>query len=168
MLCIAAELRYSELPFLYWVRTQDILFDALEYQQIYRETLFCAWWSMFNVFVSMCAVAFFTTHEQNNTRKCDTEGFVPVASLCGVVGLPSSIIRSLIGITGNIWSDVYINVKWTCASGTLVCTIRECATVRNVLRVTSTCPFISWYSGAANFNQTPQIWHYYLNSPFMM
>ena len=28
-------------------------------------------------------------------------------------------------------------------STTLECTIRECATVRNVLQVTSTCPFIS-------------------------
>ena len=28
------------LSSLYWVRTQDILFDALEYQRRYRETLF--------------------------------------------------------------------------------------------------------------------------------
>ena len=70
---------------------------------------FCAWWCMFNVFVSTCAVAFRTTHEQNKTRKCDTEVFVPVASLCGVVGSPSSFIRSLIGRTGKIWSVVYIN-----------------------------------------------------------
>ena len=27
----------------------------------------------------MCAVAFRTTHVQNNTRKCDTEGLVTVA-----------------------------------------------------------------------------------------
>ena len=40
---------------------------------------------MFNVFVSTCAVAFCTTHGKNNTRKCDTEGFLPVASLCGEV-----------------------------------------------------------------------------------
>ena len=37
---------------------------------------------------------------KNKTRKCDTEGFVPVASLCGVVGSPSSFIISLIGRTG--------------------------------------------------------------------
>ena len=49
-----------------------------------------------------CAVAFRTTHGQNNTRKCDTEGFVHVASLCGIVGSPFSFIRSLIGITGKI------------------------------------------------------------------
>ena len=64
---------------------------------------FWAWWRMFNAFVSTCAVAFRTTHGQNKTRKCDTEGFVPVASLYGVVGSPSSFIRSLIGRTRKIW-----------------------------------------------------------------
>ena len=119
---------------------------------------------MFNVFVSTCTVAFHTTHGQNNTHKCDTEGFVPVASLCGVVQSPSSLIRSFIGRTGKILSVVYINAKWTYTSGTLACTIRECETVRNVLQVTSTCPFISWCSGAANVKQTPRVWHSYLNS----
>ena len=57
---------------------------------------------MFNVFVSTCDVALRTTHGQNNTRICDTEGFVDGASLCGVVGFPSSFIRSLIGITVKI------------------------------------------------------------------
>ena len=56
---------------------------------------------MRNVFFSTCAVAFRTTHGQNKTRKCDTEGFVPVASLYGVVGSPSSFIRSFIGKTRN-------------------------------------------------------------------
>ena len=55
---------------------------------------------MFNVFVSTCAIAFRTTHGQDKTRKYDTEGFVPVASLYGVVGSLSSFIRSLIGRTG--------------------------------------------------------------------
>ena len=32
--------RMKILPFLYWVRTQDIIFDAMEYQQRYRETIF--------------------------------------------------------------------------------------------------------------------------------
>ena len=54
---------------------------------------------MFKVFVSTCTVALRTTHGQNKTRKCDTEGFVLVASLCGVVGSPSSFIISLIGRT---------------------------------------------------------------------
>ena len=119
---------------------------------------------MFNVFVSTCAVAFCTTHGQNNTRKCYTEGSVPVSSLCGVVGSPSWFIRSLIGRTEKIWYVVYIHAKWTYTSGTLACTIRECATVRNVLHVTSTCSFISWCSVAANVEQTPRVWHSSLNS----
>ena len=125
---------------------------------------FCAWWRMFNVFVSTYAVAFRTTHGQNKTFKCYTEGFVPVASLYGVVGSPSSFIRSLIGRTRKMWSVVYINVKWTYTYGTLACTIRACATVRNVLQVTSTCPFISWCSGAANIKRTPRVWNSSLNS----
>ena len=32
--------RMTILPFLYWVRTQDILFDAMEYQRRCCETLF--------------------------------------------------------------------------------------------------------------------------------
>ena len=48
---------------------------------------------------SMCAVSFCTTHGYNNMHKCDTEGFVPVSSLNGVVGSLSSFIRSLIGRT---------------------------------------------------------------------
>ena len=152
------------LSFLYWVHTQDILFDAVEYQQRYRENPFCAWWRMFNAFFSTCAVSFRTINGQNNTRKCDTEGFVSVASLCGVVGSPFLFIRSLIGRTGNIWSVVYINAKWIYASKNLACTIRECATVRNVLHVTSTSPLISWYSGDANVKWTPQVWHSSYNS----
>ena len=125
---------------------------------------FSAWWRMLNVFISMCAVALRTTHGQNNTRKWDTEGFVPVAILCGVVGSSSFFIRSLIGRTGKMWSVVYINAKWTYTSGTLACTIRECATVRKFLQVTSTCLFISWCSGAANITRTPRVWKSSLNS----
>ena len=125
---------------------------------------FCAWWRMFNVFVSTCAVDLCTTPRQNNTRKCDTKGFVPAASLCCVVESPSSFIRYLIGRTGRIWYVVYINVKWTYTSGTLACTIRECATVRNVLHVNSTCPFISLCAGTANVKQTPRFWHSSLKS----
>ena len=66
---------------------------------------------MFNVFVSTCAVAFRTTHRQNKTCKCDTEVFVPVASLYGVVGSPSSFIISLIGRTGkyDLWYTLMRN-----------------------------------------------------------
>ena len=46
----------------------------------------------------MCAVAFRTTHGQNKTRKCDTEVFVPVASLCGVVGSQSQFLISLYNV----------------------------------------------------------------------
>ena len=77
------------LSSLYWVCTQDILFGALESQQRYRETLFVFGEHMFNVFVSTCALAFLTTHGKNNMRKYDTEGLVPVASLCGIVGSSS-------------------------------------------------------------------------------
>ena len=95
---------------------------------------FCAWWHIFNFFVSTCAVAFRTTHGQKNTRKYDTEVFVPVASLSGVVGSPSSFIISLVGITRKMWSVVYINVKWTYTSGALACTTREYETLRKVLK----------------------------------
>ena len=101
---------------------------------------------------------------KNNTHKCDTECFVTVASLYGVVKSPSWFIRSLIGRTRNIWSVVYINVKLTYTSENIAYTIRECATVRNVLHVTSTCPLIFWCSGAANVKWTPRVWHYSLNS----
>ena len=54
----------------------------------------------------MSALAFRTTYGENNAREFDTEGFVPVASLNGVVG---SFIRSLIGRTRKILSLIYIN-----------------------------------------------------------
>ena len=84
---------------------------------------FCAWWRIFNAFLLMFAVGFRTTHVKNNMRKCDTEGFVPVSSLCGVVGSLSLLIRYLIGRTGKIWSVAYINAKWIYAYETLACTI---------------------------------------------
>ena len=100
----------------------------------------------------------------SSLRKCDTEGFVPVASFNGVVGLLSSFIRSMIGWTGRIWSVLYMNAKRMYASEILACTIRECAIVRNVLHVTSTCPFISWCYGAAYVKWTPKVWNYSLKS----
>ena len=57
---------------------------------------------MFNAFVSTCAVAFITTHRQNKARRFDTEGFVPVDNLCGVVGSPS-----LFTIFGLIGQEIY-------------------------------------------------------------
>ena len=41
------------------------------------------------------------------------EGFVPVDSLCGVVGSTSSFIRSLIGRTGKRWSVVKLSSNTT-------------------------------------------------------
>ena len=84
------------------VCTQDILFDAVKFQRRYQENLLVLGDAYLMPFSQTCAVAFRTTHRQNNTRKCDTEGFVPVASLNGVVGSSSFFIRSLIGITRNI------------------------------------------------------------------
>ena len=43
---------------------------------------------MFNAFESKYAVEFRTTHGHNKKCGFDTEGFVPVVSLYGVVGLP--------------------------------------------------------------------------------
>ena len=45
---------------------------------------------MFKAFVSACAASFHTTNGQNKTLRFDNEGFVPVASLCSVVGSPSN------------------------------------------------------------------------------
>ena len=124
----------------------------------------CVLWIVFNVFFPSSALAFRTTHGKNNTRKCDTEGFVPDASLNGVVGSLSLFIRSLIGITVKIWYVVYINEKVIYASKTFACTISEFENVRNVLHVTSTFTFISWCYGAANVKWTPCVWHAYWNS----
>ena len=57
---------------------------------------------MFNSFLPTYAVAFHTQHGQNKTYKSDTEDFLPVASLNGVVGSPSSFIKSFIDSAGNI------------------------------------------------------------------
>ena len=76
---------------LYSVRTQDTLFGAVGFQRRYRENPF----ALCDVYLTpfcQCAVAFRTTHGHNNTRKYDTEGFVPIESLNGVVGSPSSLI----------------------------------------------------------------------------
>ena len=128
------------------------------------EKPFCAWWRIFNAFVATCAVAFRTTHGQNDTRMCDTEGFSPVTSLNGVIGSPSLFIRYLIGSARKIWSVVYMNAKWIYASKNIACTISECAIVRNVLHVTSTFLLIYQCSGAANVKWTPQVWHASWNS----
>ena len=67
---------------------------------------------MFKAFVSTCAFAFRKTHRQNKIRRFDTEGFVLVSSLCGVVGSSSWFTKGLIGRTGNILSVAYINTRY--------------------------------------------------------
>ena len=96
---------------LYLVRTEDTLFDAVEFQQRYSENPFALGDAYLMTFFSTCAIALRTTHEKNNTYKYDTEGFVPVGSLNGMVGSSSSFNRYLIGSTGKILSVVYINAK---------------------------------------------------------
>ena len=89
------------LSYLYSVRTQDTLFDAVELQQRYCENPFGLGDAYLIPFFTF-AVAFCTTHGQNNTRKYDTGGFLPVASLNSVVRSSFSFIASLIGITVRI------------------------------------------------------------------
>ena len=61
----------------------------MEFQRRYRENPLALGNVYLAPFLSTCVIAFLTTHGQNNMRKCDTEGFVPVASLNGVVGSSS-------------------------------------------------------------------------------
>ena len=124
---------------------------------------FCDQWHIFNSFVSKCAVAFHTTYGKNKAHEFDNEGFIPVDSLCGVVGLPSWFTKCLIVITVNIWSVVYINAICIYLSETCACTIIKYARVRNVCHVTSTQPLISWWSGDVNANLKPHIERPYRN-----
>ena len=83
-----------------------------------------------------------------------TECFVPVSSLCGVVGSQSWFTKYLIGTTKNILSVLYINAKCIYFPKIRAYTISKCAIVRNVCHVTSTWPFIYWWSGATNSSRT--------------
>ena len=109
---------------------------------------------MFNEFVPTCEVAFRTTHIKNKICWFDTEGFVPVSSLCGVVGSPYWFTKCLIGRTEDIWPVVYMNRRFIYTSKTCACTIIECEIVNNVCHITSTWPFISWWYGPANDSHT--------------
>ena len=68
----------------------------------YSTKSFCDWSCIFNAFVSTYAVAFHATHGQNKTCRFDTECFLPVDSLCGIVGSPYWFNNYLIGGTFNI------------------------------------------------------------------
>ena len=67
-----------------------------------RKSGFLGLHQVFNAFLPTFSVTFHTTHGQNKTHWFDTGGFVPVSSLCGIVGSPSWFIKFLIGKTGNI------------------------------------------------------------------
>ena len=69
------------------VHTKDTLFDAVEFQKIYHETPLCFMTHILCLYHNMCSSFPYNTWE-NNRRKCDTEGFVPVKSLYGVFGSP--------------------------------------------------------------------------------
>ena len=126
--------------------------------------LFCCWWYIFNAFVLTCAFSLHTTHVQNKTCRFDTEGFVPVYSLCGIVGPPSWFEKSLIGKTGNIWPVLYINAKFIYSSSTRACTIIEYEIVCNVHHFTSIWPIISWWCGATNDSHNPRTERPFWNS----
>ena len=99
--------------------------------------------------MSTCAYDFLKTHGQDKTRKFDTEGFVPVSSLCGVFTSSYWFTKCLIDRIGDILSVVCINEKCIYSPETRAWIIIECGT--------TICPCIYWWSGAANESCTPQI-----------
>ena len=103
----------------------------------------------------MWSFLLYNTRTEKKSR-FDTEFFVPVTSLCGVVGSLSWFTKCLIGRTRNILSFVYINEKCIYSSENRACTIIECAIVCNVNHVTSTWPLIYLWSGATNAIHTPR------------
>ena len=115
---------------------------------------FYDWWHMFNAFPSKYAVVFCTNHRQNRTHKFNTEGFLPDASMCGVVGSLSWFTKVLIGRIRNMFWVVYIHAKCIYSYETCAYTIIECAIVNKVQHITSTCTFISWWSDASKVRHT--------------
>ena len=130
-----------------------MLWDSNEYSTKTKSY----WWRIYKAFVSTFLVAFCTTHRQNKTHGFYTEGFVPVTSLCGVVGSPSWFTKCLIGRIGNIWSVMYINARCIYLSESHAFTIIDCVVVCNFRHITSTWPLIYWWSGASNAILTPCI-----------
>ena len=111
----------DEVPFL-------MLWDSNEDAKI----VFGDWWRIFNDFLSTCAVYFPTTHTQNKTHRFDTEGFVQVINLWGVVGSSFWFTKYLIVKIGNICSVVYNNAKCIHSSETRSYAIIGCAIISNV------------------------------------
>ena len=77
-------------------------FVVVEFQWIYPEKLFVVDDACLRRF-HPCVKLLFVKHvKKNRTRIFDVEFFVPVSSLCGVVGSPSYFIKCLIGKTGKV------------------------------------------------------------------
>ena len=90
------------LSSLYQVRTQHTLFDTMVFKGRYHEDPFELGDSYLMLLYQR--VHYLTVQLMDNIthKKCDTEGFVPIVSLNGVVSFPYLFIRFLIGSTGKI------------------------------------------------------------------
>ena len=97
------------LPFLYGVRTQNIIFDAVEYKQRYHETYFVLG-DVYLTPLSQCE-QYLSVQHMDKLTSINVILKIFVISLCGVVGSPSSFIIFLVDRTGKIWSVVCINAK---------------------------------------------------------
>ena len=93
---------------------------------------------------------FLYNKRRNRTRRFYTEGFVPVDSLCGVVGSPCWFIKFLIGKTINRLWFMYINAKCMYYPKTCVYTIIECEIFYNLRHVNSTWTLFYWLSSDTN------------------
>ena len=69
------------LTFWYWVRTRDILFDALEYQQRYREILFALGDACLTS-LSQCALKLNVQHMDKITRVYETLKVLYLLQVC--------------------------------------------------------------------------------------
>ena len=93
---------------------------------------------------------------KNNARRFDTEGFVQVYSLCGVVVSLYWFTKCFIGSTENIWSVVYMNEKCKnifrnpCVHHNWMYDSSKCSTNNSTLSLNS------WWSCAPNACNTPR------------
>ena len=102
---------YKDTIFCFCVTSISYLFWCCVISTKIQQKIVCACWHMFNVFVPLCAVSLCTTHGQTKTYKVDIECFIPIETLKDLVGSSYLFIKSLIGSTGKIWSDVYTIAK---------------------------------------------------------
>ena len=87
------------LSSLYLVRKQDTVFGHVEFQQKYHKNPLMIGDTGFTPLSQHMQLLSVQHIEKNNTHKCKTEAFVPVASLKGLVGSPYSFMSSLTGRT---------------------------------------------------------------------